>query len=58
MKLPMKDLKKAEEHVQANADSSGEPRWLFMYNSAFWISKTAVKVIGYCRKFEPKEGVR
>ena len=36
MKLQTRDLKKAEEHTQANADSSGEPRWLFMYNSAFW----------------------
>ena len=53
MKLSTRDLKKAEEQAQANANSSGRPRWLFMYNGTFWISKTEVKEEGYCKKFEP-----
>jgi len=55
MKLSTKDLKTAGAQAQANADVSGQPRWLFMHNRAFWISKTPVKVVGYCKKFEPRK---
>lgn len=54
MKLSTRELEKAEMQAQANADVSGQPRWLFMRNGAFWISKTPVEILGYCKRFDPR----
>lgn len=37
-----RDYGKAKRQAQANADWSGEPRWLSLYNGVWWVSKTPV----------------
>jgi hypothetical protein len=49
-----KDFQKAREQAQANADFSGQPRWLFLYNGEFRLSKTAVTGSGFVRRYDPK----
>jgi hypothetical protein len=34
------DLRRATERAQANANWSGRPRWLQLWNGTLWISKT------------------
>ena len=36
------DFKKASARAQANANASGQTRWLHMWNGTFWISNTSV----------------
>jgi len=37
------DFKKAKRQAQANADASGQRRFLHLYNGVWWISKEAPK---------------
>lgn len=38
-----KDYVKARKQAQANADYTGTPRWLHMYNGVWWITGTPVR---------------
>lgn len=43
--------------ARANAESSGEPRWLHMYGGTFWISKTAVNDPN-AQRFDPPSEIK